>query len=693
MRPEPTRTTPARVRAITGERGRTLRCALFLIAAVAAAFVAPAACQTKFMQPTPQELSMTSLPGYPGVAAVILNKEEIVRDDMHVTFHYTRIKILTEDGKKYANVELSFVTTTSGYNSDEIGNDKSLDGIQARTIHPDGTIIPFTGKPYLKVIVKGKNIKYQAKVFTLPDVTVGSIIEYRYATHINDSGYESPTFIIQDELPLQSGHFVWYPTSEAMVDSHDVRITHITWFPILPAGTEVVRHDSPFRSYEITVKDVPPVPDEEFMPPLGNYSYRVYFNYVGASTPGEFWKTEGKYWSKSINSFANPDGDLRSATQQVIGPATTQDQKLRAIYAAVMALENTDFTREHDQREDKANDLGKVRKASDILEHKRGDSTQLTELFIAMARAAGMNADAMLVPDRSRHIFIPDWLDITQFDDTIAIVNFDGKDVFFDPGSRYCPYGHLAWQHTFLGGLRQKGNDVVFDRTPGDDYTANLVTRAGNLAMDATGHITGQIELGFAGSEGVHWRQAALTGDEQSLKNDLRSSIENMLPHTLEIKDIAVSNLADYEKPLNVVVNVDGTVGTWAGKRLVIPADIFVANTKATFPNDKRDVAVDFHYPHYMKDAVRIRFPNTFKIEAIPSSVTFQIPQTGGYAMQIEPSSGYFTTRREYAFNDFIVPSKDYPRLRTFYSQFESNDQQSVILKSGSGQSASAGAN
>ena len=36
----------------------------------------------------------------------------------------------------------------------------------------------------------------------------------------------------------------------------------------------------PSKSYELTIKDVPPVVDEEYMPPIGNYSFRVYFNYI-----------------------------------------------------------------------------------------------------------------------------------------------------------------------------------------------------------------------------------------------------------------------------------------------------------------------------------------------------------------------------------------------------------------------------
>jgi hypothetical protein len=150
--------------------------------------------QSSFTQPTPEELAMTSLQGYPGAAAVVLYRDEITKDDLHVVYHYERIKILTKDGEKYANVELPYVSTTE--DSDYGANDKTLGEIAGRTIHADGKVIPFTGKPYLKVIENDKGVKYQEKVFTLPDVEVGSIVEYRYATRIADNMVESPQWII-----------------------------------------------------------------------------------------------------------------------------------------------------------------------------------------------------------------------------------------------------------------------------------------------------------------------------------------------------------------------------------------------------------------------------------------------------------------------------------------------------------------
>jgi hypothetical protein len=167
-----------------------------------------------FVKPNAEELSMTSLPGYPKAAAVVLFREEVTNDDMHYAQHYDRIKILTKDGEKYANVELPFVSTTF-LSSDNSENEKSLGDIQARTIHVDGTIIPFTGKPYLKLMNKQAGVKVQEKVFTLPDMAVGSIIEYRYATRIADNFFETPAWLIQGELYLKAAHYVWYPTERS----------------------------------------------------------------------------------------------------------------------------------------------------------------------------------------------------------------------------------------------------------------------------------------------------------------------------------------------------------------------------------------------------------------------------------------------------------------------------------------------
>src|SRR3989475_9325946 len=85
-----------------------------------------------------------------------------------VLSHYIRIKIFTDRGvETQGRVDLPY----SGKNS--------IKDIAGRTIQNDGTVTEL--KPdsiFERTIVKGKNLKLQAKSFALPGVKPGVLIEY-----------------------------------------------------------------------------------------------------------------------------------------------------------------------------------------------------------------------------------------------------------------------------------------------------------------------------------------------------------------------------------------------------------------------------------------------------------------------------------------------------------------------------------
>ena len=59
---------------------------------------------------SPDDLKMTSEPKAPGAAAIILYRQ-VDRDDSGQTSHendFLRVKILKEEGRKYADVEIPF---------------------------------------------------------------------------------------------------------------------------------------------------------------------------------------------------------------------------------------------------------------------------------------------------------------------------------------------------------------------------------------------------------------------------------------------------------------------------------------------------------------------------------------------------------------------------------------------------------
>ena len=298
-----------------------------------------------------------------------------------------------------------------------------------------------------------------------------------------------------------------------------------------------------------------------------------------------------------------------------------------------------------------------------------------------MARAAGMKAYLMYITDRDRSLFLQSYLSMYQLDDDIAIVNVDGKERSFDPGSRYCPYGHLAWKHSDSGGLRQTEGGTVLAGTPTETYVDNTVTRVANLKMDETGSVLGKVDLSFKGSPALKWRQKALTDDKDAVEREIKEFAEQMLPGGMDVKVLSIEKLKEYEEPLAVKLEIKGAIGSPTGKRLLIPGDLFETNTKATFSHEKRELAVLFPYRYSARDAIRINFPTGFSVESVPPVGDVKMPKMAIYKMNATADATGVTIRRDLYLAEFLYKPEEYPQLRTFYSQFEAKDQEPIIVK------------
>ncbi len=300
---------------------------------------APAIAQS-WIQPTPEELKLTAEPLAPDAAAIYLLRDERADDKLHMHSLYVRMKILTEAGKRYADVEL-------GYDQ---GRSFSIRAIDGRTIHSDGTVIPFTGKPYEKVLEKTKTEMYKAKIFTLPDVQVGSILEYKYVLAYEDNLVLAPQWYIQQPLYVRKAHYQFVPSDMRILDNHGGGSDNLAYTPDLPKGVEVKESLAPTtrvggqeKQYSLDIDNVPAIPEEEYMPPMHSLSYRVLFYYTDVRTTEEYWKSEGKYWSHDIDSFMSP-GKLGAIIGQIVAPSDTPTQKAQKIYTAVMKRGEHHFT-------------------------------------------------------------------------------------------------------------------------------------------------------------------------------------------------------------------------------------------------------------------------------------------------------------------------------------------------------------
>jgi hypothetical protein len=498
---------------------------------------------------------------------------------------------------------------------------------------------------------------------------VGSILEYSYVEEFSHF-VEPPIWDIQGDLFVRREHFVWNP--ERMIRGEHSMLTKVAHDDILPAGTKVENEKKSYQgvfdlggrkleTYEVTATDVPPTPDEQFTPPISSLRYSVRFAYVHAEE-GQFWMEEGSYWSKNIDHFM------------------PSNEKLRLIYAAVMALENTEFTRDHTKSEDKASGHAKVKEANDVLELKEGTPNALTILFVAMARSAGMEAYAMYVPDRTTAVFSSHWLTFDQFSDFLAFVKVDGKGRFFDPGSRYCPFGQLAWWHEQVEGVRQNAAGVVLALTPAGAQDDNVTRRHAALRLEAKGDASGEVEISYTGAEALHWRRNALRNDDQGFRQSLKKALQELLPPGLVVEVTAVDHVQEYEQPLVVHASVSGGLASATGKRLLLPVDVFSARDKSPFPEGHRVYPIDFQYAERVEDIVDIQLPLQMTIEASVEPSALSVRNDGSYKLSVTAADGVVVTHREFGFGGVFMPASEYDDLHRFFAKMDTEDHAQVVL-------------
>jgi len=667
----------------TSSPRRSIPALLLSLALTGAALSAKAS--EPWTAPTPEELTMTAQPQAPGAAAVYLYREEKTDDPNQTYTEYVRLKILSEGGKDRANVELKYIS--EGYTNFSIGD------ISGRTIHPDGTIIPFTGRPYERVVEKMKGFKVKSKVFTLPDVTVGSIIEYRYKLQWNYALFSTPVWVIQNDVYLRKGYFFWRPLEHThySLTEHGLQTDFIAWTPILPVGSDLVLPNQAkgMKSFfsgagttiELNVHDITPSPSEEYMPPVRDLSYRVMFYYTSYKNADEFWKGQGLQWSTEQDKFIGPGPVVKAAVQQLVAASDIPDQKLRKIYAAVQQIENTYYTRERSEKEDKAQGIKEPQTTDDVWSYKRGSSYQVAQLFVAMVRAAGMKAYIMAITDRSSGIFLRDYLSLQQLNFDIAIVTVVGKDLPFDPSCRFCPYGQIAWQHSNAYGLRQIADGTSLAKTPSQTFRDSRIIRVANLRMDETGEAAGKIDLKLTGNPALSWRQRALTEDRETVERELKDELTETLPIGVDLKLLSIGGLSDSEQPLTVFFEMKGRIATATGKRLMIAADLFQANIAPLFTKQKRELAVWLWYPYSATDGIRIETPLGYSVESVPPAAQFTLPKMAGYGLTVKSDAKGITVRRDLQIGETTYLPQEYPDLRTFFSQFQSKDQEPIILK------------
>ena len=628
----------------------------------------------------PEEQALTSVKEQPGASAVILNREETDDDLLHYHSTYFRIKVLTDAGREYANVQVPY---------DRHGG--SITQIAGRTVHADGTAIAFEGKPLDQVIAKGHGLRYQVKSFTLPDVQVGSIIEYRYNFRYPDNSLIQPRWTMQQDLFQKHVFFKNTPydfqRSNITVTMGNGQVaTGVNWTSYMPKDHQPQIRTTP-RAYwvDLDMNDVPPFIEEPHEPPAESLKWRVNFYYSSRSKVEEYWKDAGKTWNKHVENFVSHKNGVAEAVAQAVAATDTPEQKVRKIYAYVSELENQSFIPDRAQQEEHALGMRHNEGADDVLRQRSGDHDDLNRLFVAMVRATNTPAWLMWVPNRAENFFDEHYMNTDQLDAEIAIVQIDGKDVFLDPGSKFCPYGVLNWRYSGSKGVRQSpGKGTEFALAPASEYKQAITVRVAHVALNDHGTIDGTVSVAFYGIEAMNWRREGSRTDVEGRKKLLEDELQHWLPGNSEITLTKSPQWDKTEGPVVAEFKISSPAAVSAGHRLLISPHIFQVNNRPAFPAAQRTNAIYFDYPSQEVDEVHISLPPNAEIESLPGNDSIKLEYALYATQQKQEAANAIFCRRDFIIGGVLFPVSEYTHLKDFYDKVKTADEQQVILKAAS---------
>jgi Domain of Unknown Function with PDB structure (DUF3857)/Transglutaminase-like superfamily len=615
----------------------------------------------------PADLALKDNPASPGSHAMILYRQERTDSENAFVTEYFRIKIFTEEGKKQGDVEIPFVK----------GRDH-VEDIRARTILPDGTIVPFSGQVFEKEVVKAGGFKVLEKTFSVPDVQPGCIIEYKYKVQRDRSLYWNVGWEVQQDLFIREADFSIHPPGG---DFAPALYAHT-----IGLGRQVKPERQKNGDYTLTLHDIPGLTDEDYMMPKDMLRGRVEFIFKDSRLPKqsteEYWKARDKAINQSVDNYINKKDALQRVVAETTTSADSPEVKLRKLYARVQDIRNLSYE-DRTSQEWKREKIQTNNNVEDVLKRNYGYSREINDVFIGLARAAGFEANQILIAPRDEHFFVPDFQDDSELNDDIVRVELNGHDFFLDPAAKFYPFGPLPWNETGVTGLLVDKEGGQFVDVPFPKSSDDVTERRATLHLGEDGSLSGTLEVDFTGVSASSTREEERDDDEVGRRKDLTDEIKGWLPSSAKFEITKISGWDDSAVPL--VVSGDLTIpayATSAGRRLLLPFTPFIAPEPRSFQSATRVNSIYFAVPYQQHDDVSIVLPPNYTVESLPQNIPMIPKGAIQYAIIPAKQGNTLEVKRNLQIDGVIFPPSVYGTMRHVFSLVKTGDDEQAVLES-----------
>lgn len=606
------------------------------------------------------DLEMTSYEKDPNAKAVVLADYGVI--DVQDTgnmykyefTHHKRIKILDKTAFDEGNISIPF------YKEDKIY------GLKAQTLNPDGTITELTKKDFYQEDI---NLYYKRKKFSLPNIQVGSIIEYKYSVS-SERLAELPEWYFQGELPVRYSEVVVY-------------IHHKFEYVFLFQGQKrtpeeddedgvVVINDNQF-----VMRNAPALKEEAYITSMNNYRTRLRFQLSKVYYTNRADENVLTTWDELADElkhgykfgqqyrFKRSYNKVWKMVEPLLAAATTDDEKINIIYDFVQnkITWNQYYGIYADDTLDKT------------LEEGTGDVAAINLMLVALMQEAGVDAYPLLCSSRGNGMITKKYPIIDQFNYLLACVEQGEETLLLDASSADHTLGMIREDALNYTGWLVDGKNSRWKYIEPQKSSDILWAQ---LDLSNEGNIEGIFKGRSSGYSGMDERRRYRADGEDFWKERLSERIPD-----LKVDEISFKNEDDHTKPFSTEIQF-----TWEGASqgvgdiLYVSPIIYTSFSENPFKSETRLYPVEIPYPIKEQMIINFNIPEGYAVEELPEKVNLAFPnKDASFRFLAEVKGNMITITSRVEVNRLIYDTPEYEAIKGFYDTIVESFSEQIVLK------------
>lgn len=574
-----------------------------------------------------------------------------------------RIKILNNKGLDWANVHLPYRLMTGG--------SQYISDLEAQTYNLDAAGNVVTSKVEKKLVYEKKlNKRYAEKVFTFPEVKVGSVIEYRYS----HNGIGLIDWYFQRSIPVRYSRFVLdFP--------QEVKVAVIP-FTLNPYD----KKDETSSTRQIntyTMSRVPALQNEPFIINEDHYRDRLVTKVVA-------YDINGRYSNRTINwpqvvKALMEDEDFGVQIKRNIPRTADLDEKLKAITTPYERMKAVYKYVQDNMQWNEFTSIWAMDGVRSAWKDKKGTVGEINLILVNLLKDAGLNASPILVSTHNNGVVNTvdagtyEYPGYHQFDKVMAYIEMNGKAYVLDASKKGAPVHLIPDEILYTQGLVIEKYETFgwgWKTLWNEGAMAKNIIRI-NASIEPTGKMSGEAYIASFDYARLSREGSAKGGKEKYIAKYVSESNTN-----LTVDNVEFENLDSDSLPLVQKIKFNQTMNT-AGDYNYFSANVLTGLEKNPFVADNRLSDVFFGYNQKVEIYGNYRLPDGYQFDELPKNIKMIMPDTSVVITRIaQVTENLLQTKIDVEFRKPVFGADEYPDLQEFYKRlFDILNEQFVVRK------------